>query len=454
MSRKKTILTVYRYLAFLLSLFLLTIALLFMASPPMIERLILLFVLLFLCASVLMARWAKRLEQNLSSLGKALENIASDVWELPLPSSEIEEIWGATLILHGVRERLHEKFLHLEGEKEKLAGILSNLREGILVSDSANRITVANESAGNLLRTKASGLIGKSLDTLLEGAYKPIFESLVRGEEKSETLFIDSEATIRFRPFLLKNADESLIAKVCVLYDITESKKLEEMRRAFVANASHELRSPAAGLQALLDALEAGGLDDPIQRKKFLGMMSREISRLNAIIRDLLDLSELEREKEFSRKPLDMVKHFQTWLETYEAQLREKNIQIHSRFERPSMTLVGSEEDIQKLFRNLLENAIKYTPPGGAIEVGLSEAGGHLLGWVKDTGIGIAKEHLGRIFERFYRVDQSRSRALGGTGLGLSIAKHAVDRHGGEIWVESEEDKGSTFFFKVPLSPS
>lgn len=223
------------------------------------------------------------------------------------------------------------------------------------------------------------------------------------------------------------------------------------MRQAFVANASHELRSPAAGLQSLSDAFALGGLDDPAQREKFMGMMNREVNRLNAIIRDLLDLSELEREKEFTRAPVPIADLFQEWLKTYEPQFLEKRIHLITRFETNGIVILASAADFEKLFRNLVENAIKYTPTDGAIEIGLSKTESKLQGWVKDTGTGIPKEHHDRIFERFYRVEKSRSRALGGTGLGLSIAKHAIERHGGKIWVESEENQGSIFYFTLPL---
>lgn len=409
------------------------------------------FTALFLGAAARILWWGHGVRRNLSSLTQAVKGLGQNQWDLPLPSSEVEEIWETTLSFHEIRQMLREKLNTLEGEKEKLSGLLSNLREGIVVSDPGNRIVVANKSAGSLLEIDPAATIGKSLDFFLDGDTKPIFEALIHGEEKADTLFVRAQATIFYRTLLLKNPDGMLIAKACVLYDITESNKLDEMRKAFVANASHELRSPAAGLQAMVDAFDVGGLEDPEQRKKFLGMMKREIARLNAIIGDLLDLSELEREKTFTKKPLPLKKLFEAWLSSYEIQLEKKNIKIQLTCANPDVSLTGSEPDIEKLFRNLLENAMKYTPEAGVIEIGFNAPDGNLVGWVTDSGPGIPKEHLDRIFERFYRVDKSRSRNLGGTGLGLSIAKHAVERHGGKIWAESEEGRGTTFFFKIPL---
>ncbi len=451
MSRKKLL---WNFILYLGSLFLVSSLTLVVSSfYPVYFELLIVFAFLFSLITFPFVLWFLDLRQTLHALSNALQSLGPGNWDASLPSSDIAEVWDCISSLHQSRQTLREKFLILEGEKEKLAGILSNLREGILVSDPANRMLIANAGAKNLLKITDPDFIGKSLDSLLTGDFKPIFETLIRGEEKSGTISpSDSASTLFFRSFLLKNPEGDLIGKVAVLYDITEPQRLEEMRKAFVANASHELRSPAAGLQAILDAFHVGGLDDPEQRKKFMGMMEREIDRLNLIIRDLLDLSELEREKEFVKEPFNVVKLFRECLESYEPQLQQKGIVIHQAFQNPELVIQGSPPDIEKLFRNLVDNAIKYTAAGRAIEIGAKQEGGLLEGWVQDSGIGIPKEHRDRIFERFYRVDKSRSRTLGGTGLGLSIAKHAVERHGGKIWVESEENQGSTFRFLLPLT--
>jgi len=450
MNRRRLLAVFLPYLVFWFLLFLTLdlIATFFHLSPLTTG----VFLLLFGVTAMLFLRRIAEMEQGVRFLKEGLEDIGKGVWDKPMMSSDIEELWSAQFTFYTLRQTLHDKIAKLEGEK-KLTQILSNLKEGIVVADPANQIIFANAEAAGLLGIPMSDLVGKSLDAFLDRPFRPIFEALIAGDEKSETLSIDNSAhTLLFRSFLLKSPEEGLIEKIVMLYDITESKKVEEMRKAFVANASHELRSPAASLQALLDALTAAGSDHPDERVKFMLMMEREINRLNLIIHDLLDLSELEREKEFQKEPVKIVKLFSEWLESYEVQKRQRGIEIVSQFENPDLKIEGSPPDIEKLFRNLIDNAMKYTPSGGTIELGLKPENASVRGWVKDTGPGIPPEHLNRIFERFYRVDKSRSRAFGGTGLGLSIAKHAVERHGGKIWAESDGEHGTTFNFLLPLA--
>ncbi len=350
---------------------------------------------------------------------------------------------------------LKDQIEELVREKEKLSAVLSNLKEGIVVADPSDKILVVNEAASEFLNISTSELLRHSLRDFLEEDLKFFFAPLIQEKEISAQTVVQHENRIlSFRAFFPKNQEGSLIAKGLVLRDITESQRVEELRKVFVANASHELRSPAAGLQALLDAFEVGGLENLESRTKFITMMSREVSRLNAIIQDLLDLSEMEREKEFAKEPLDIVKLFREWLSFYETRIKEKDLHLIINFYEERISLTASLTDIERLFRNLIENALKYSPTGGDLEIGLKVEKNQVLGWIKDSGIGIPEEHLSRIFERFYRVDKSRSRALGGTGLGLSIAKHAVERHGGKIWAESVENHGSTFYFTFPLIQS
>jgi signal transduction histidine kinase len=410
-------------------------------------------VLLFLIFTIPFYFWMQELEKGMKEMTLLLNKIQSGDWDAPLFFTSIAELWNWLIVFHDFRNKLQEKITSLEGEREKLVRVLSNLKEGILVADLANRIVMANEAIGNFFHIPSSQLIGKSLDAFMDGEFASLFNPLIQGEEVAKVVSMFSpEQFFFFQSFFPKSIDGSLVAKGMVLRDITESQKVENLRKAFVANASHELRSPVASLQAILDAFEAGGLEDREKRTKFLGMMKKEVMRLNAIIQDLLDLSEMEREKEFPKEPLKIAELFQQWLEGYEARILEKKLHVSTQFLKEPIVLHAFLPDIERLFRNLFENALKYTPAGGSIEIGLKKEDNFLMGWIKDSGIGIPKEHIPRIFERFYRVDKSRSRSMGGTGLGLSIAKHAVERHGGKIWVESQENQGSTFYFSFPLT--
>lgn len=234
---------------------------------------------------------------------------------------------------------------------------------------------------------------------------------------------------------------------------ITELKLLEQIRQDFVANVSHELRTPLSNIKGYAETLLSGALEDKENAKDFLNIIYKESDRLSKLIDDLLDLSKIESGKmkmvfapvEFKSivaRVIDILKKFAT----------DKSISIDTNLPDNLPKLLGDENRITQALINLVDNAIKYTPSKGSVSISASSQDSFVRIDVKDTGIGIPKKDLPRIFERFYRIDKARSRELGGTGLGLSIAKHLVQAHGGEISVTSVLGKGSTFSFTIPIA--
>jgi two-component system sensor histidine kinase SenX3 len=234
-----------------------------------------------------------------------------------------------------------------------------------------------------------------------------------------------------------------------------ELRRVNKIRRDFVANVSHELKTPATSLRLLAESLEETIDEDPAQARLFAAQLKKETGRLSQLINDLLDLTRLESEERVENPvPVDVRNVLMTVLARMRGTARKKNITLKwKRFGRAAQyTVRGDETQLSSMFTNLVDNAVKYTPPGGRVEVTGSFEGSEIVIRVSDTGIGIPEGKLPRIFERFYRVDKARSKETGGTGLGLSIVKHVAENHGGRVTVESTLGEGSTFTVYLPRS--
>jgi signal transduction histidine kinase len=235
-----------------------------------------------------------------------------------------------------------------------------------------------------------------------------------------------------------------------VVRDVTEARRLDAVRRDFVANASHELKTPVASIRATAETLRDGAIDDPPAAIRFTEQLERDAIRLSRIVSDLLDLSRLETGSELAEQVrLDAIASDEA--ERLEDLAGEAGVRISVHADGvPPVT--GAARDLALMVRNLVDNAVRYTPTGGSVDVTVCPAGGDVLLRVSDTGMGVPRRDLPRIFERFYRVDRARSRETGGTGLGLAIVKHVVENHGGSIGVESELGHGTTFEVRLPAA--
>jgi two-component system sensor histidine kinase SenX3 len=234
-----------------------------------------------------------------------------------------------------------------------------------------------------------------------------------------------------------------------------ELQRVHKIRRDFVANVSHELKTPATSLRLLAESLEEAIDEDPAQAHLFAAQLKRETERLSQLINDLLDLTRLESQEGVENPaPVDVRNVLMTVLARMRRVARKKNITLQwKRFGRAAYyTVHGDETQLTSMFTNLVDNAVKYTPPGGRVEVTGGFEGSEIVIRITDTGIGIPERKLPRIFERFYRVDKARSKETGGTGLGLSIVKHVAENHGGRVTVESALGEGSTFTVYLPRS--
>jgi two-component system phosphate regulon sensor histidine kinase PhoR len=376
----------------------------------------------------------------------------------PLPrdgSGDALEALGISL--NRTAARLERTIHTLTEERNLSSAILGSMVEGVAVVNGSERLVFANSGFAEILGldvppTSGSGLVEVVRQTELVEAVRKVLggEPRVQSEIVTGTLrqhyFAITVAAVR--------AGETTGA-VVVLHDITELRKLERVRRDFVANVSHELRTPLTAIQGFAETLLAGAIDDPQNRTRFLEIILEHSRRLARLTDDLLMLSKMDAERlelEIRRLPVPQI--IQSCLETAQRRASEKDLRISLNMPQGLPDIAGDRRRLAEVLQNLLDNAIQYTLPGGQILVSAEKGEGEVILTVSDTGIGIPKADQPRIFERFYRVDVARSREAGGTGLGLAIAKHLVDVHGGRLWVDSEVGQGSQFHFSVPLFDS
>ena len=344
--------------------------------------------------------------------------------------------------LNGLASDLGARVDQVRRERQGLDGILSAMEEGVLLVDPDETIRYTNPAARRLLGGEGPSntreLTPSALRLLLERA-----RSSHRGEEDEVETGLPRRA-LRATALPIEQRGQVLL----VLRDVTDSRRVEAMRRDFVADASHELKTPVASIRATAETVRTAIEDDPGAAALFADRLHRESVRLGRIISDLLDLSRLETEQpRFEAVRLDHVVEEEAARLGDEA--HEAGVAVEVSAEPAAVR--GSPKDLALLVRNLLDNAIRYTDPGGSVRVEAGATGGDAVVSVTDTGAGIPSRELPRVFERFYRVDRARSRETGGTGLGLSIARHVAEQHGGRIEAQSELGRGSVFRVKIPL---
>ncbi len=336
-----------------------------------------------------------------------------------------------------------EASAELTRERRRSEAILERMNEGVVVLDERLRPVFANPSARHLL-----GLPEVSLPPRLpaEDLAMLAWRSLREGRSIEQIVELWFPARTNLRSHVAP-IDESGV--VLVVQDVTQELRTQRMRREFVAHASHELKSPVAGLQVLAEAVREAATDDPTTVDGFAARIVDETDRLGRLIADLLDLSRLEEAEAVPETPVDLsdVVGAEVRAAAFAAERNEAAIESDV---QPGVWVRGERSQLGNLVRNLLENAVRYTPGGGTISVALHHDDGHGVLTVSDDGIGIPLEAQSRVFERFYRVDRARTRDTGGTGLGLAIVKHITELHGGTVAVESELGRGSTFRVRLP----
>jgi two-component system phosphate regulon sensor histidine kinase PhoR len=353
-------------------------------------------------------------------------------------------------------ERSSREAAQLQAGAERLSTVLASMAEGVLAVARDERILVANPAAASLLEVSDAALVGRRLwEAVRVPAIREAARAAFEGRETPQ-IEVDmprTQATIALRASPLPGVPTP--GAVLVLHDVTELRRLENVRREFVSNVSHELKTPLASIQAYTETLLDGAIDDREHNRLFLKRIAEQAERLHHLILDLLRLAQIEAGTDvFEIRKLSAGKIISRACDEHVAVAKSKRITLAMEPPVEAVRIKADAEGLRTILDNLLDNALHYTPEGGRITVCWGRHDDAAFIEVADTGIGIPPEHLPRVFERFHRVDKARSRDRGGTGLGLAIVKHLVQVFGGRVEVESEVDRGSTFRVTLPLAES
>ncbi len=371
--------------------------------------------------------------------------------------SRRQDIYGKLAKNLELIERAHTSHLStLHGRMEEIQAILTSMSEGVVATDITGRISLINPAAAELFSLNPGEGVGEfPYKVFPQSELGEIFhQTYVKGYPlEKEITWQNPERVLNLHLALIRDeVTEEVRGVVAVIGDITKIRLLETMRKDFVANVSHELKTPLTSIKGFIETLLDGALDERKTVTKFLTIINQETDRLNNLLSDLLDISRLEsKQTDLKKRLFHIDKLIDEIVLTVEGRLKEKRLEL-TRDIRAAV-VEGDEDLLREVIINLLDNAIKYTPEGGKIFIGTNRNNEKFEFIIADNGIGIPENSVPRLFERFYRVDKGRSRALGGTGLGLSIVKHIIERHGGKVTVDSVLAKGSRFSFTIPFAP-
>ncbi len=359
--------------------------------------------------------------------------------------------------LNELSDKLRIVFSSLRKEKNELQAILSAMNEGVILIAGTGAITLINRSAKAMFQIEQERTDKPYWEIIRNKDLKEIIAKVLetkKPDTREISLLYPEERFYRVNAINIDDASADIIV---VLFDITEFKKLEKIKADFIANVSHELRTPLTSIKGYVETLEDRAYSNEEERMQFLEIINKNADRLINIVSDLLVLSELESKESFYSQPtgrdfelINIGEIVNQSVLSLKGKMAENKLEYSLDIEENLPAFSGNKFLLEEMVSNLVDNAIKYTPSNGNISVHTYKTGSEIIVEVSDTGIGIPKEDQDRIFERFYRVDKTRSRKVGGTGLGLSIVKHIVLLHGGSVEVESELNKGSKFIVKLP----
>ena len=393
---------------------------------------------------------------RLKQINQKVKDLIAGDYSQVLDMQGSSEITNITNNLNDLSEVIRLTQENLEQESKRLHSILSYMTDGVLATNRRGKITMINDMAKKQLGVQKEDVLNKSILELLkiEGEYE--LRDLIT---QIPELIIDSQddngeyLSLRVRFALIRRESGFISGLVAVLHDTTEQEKEERERRLFVSNVSHELRTPLTSVKSYLEALDEGALSEPVA-PDFIKVSLDETNRMMRMVTDLLHLSRIDNETSHLDVELINFTAFITFILNRFDKMRgpdeEKKYELVRDYPITSVWIEIDTDKMTQVIDNILNNAIKYSPDGGKITVTMKTTDDQMILSISDQGLGIPKQDLPRIFDRFYRVDRARSRAQGGTGLGLSIAKEIIKQHKGFIWAKSEYGKGSTFTIVLP----
>lgn len=383
------------------------------------------------------------------SLKKRLGEFEKDIQEEPgrVPDAD-KELESLSKAITSLMQGLETELSALEKQNARLSTILDQLTDAVLIADSNGKVQFANPAVSRIFDT--TNPTSLSVAQVLRS--HQLIEAWKRCQDTG-VMQVESVALPVRKQYLqiIVIPDNHESGSLILAQDLTQVRKLETVRRDFISNVSHELRTPLASLKALTETLQSGALSDPEAGPRFLERIHTEVDALSQMTQELLDLSRIESgQVQLNYESISPRKLIHSAAERMKAQVERARLTLDVYCEDGLPNFMADRSRLEQVLVNLIHNAVKFNKPGGNIALGAGPIPGGVRCVVRDTGQGMPAESLTRIFERFYRVDSSRTGS--GTGLGLSISKHIVEAHGGRIWAESDEGRGSSFFFEIPTN--
>jgi len=428
-----------------------------------VQRTVLIAGGLGLAAVLLLARlaaaWLTQPLREVTAVARRLAAGDESARVLPRSQGEFSDLVRA---FNDLSEQRRRRIDELAQDNRRFAAVLDQMADGVLITNHLGQVTLLNPAAARLLHTSAAEALGRSFAAVVR--HHALIELWQRSRERrgEQVEAVEMGPELFLQAVITPFRREATAGAIILLQDLTQVRRLQVMRRDFISNLSHELRSPLAALQLLVETLQDGALDDPPAAERFLFQAEAEVNTMTQMVEELTELSQIESGQVRLRlAPVAVSELIDGPLERLRPQAEAVGLTVSVELPPGLPPALADAERIRQVVANLLHNAIKFTPAGGQIAItaearprnGETDAAtSEVVIEVRDTGAGIAKVDLPRVFERFYKSDRARTRGRGGTGLGLAIARHIVEAHGGRIWVKSKEGKGSRFFFSLPAA--
>ena len=404
---------------------------------------------------------ARSITKPIKEMQKQAVRIAQGDYSEKVDVQGHDELSQLAETFNKLSDRIEDAQDTMEAERNRLDSVLTHMTDGVIATDRRGKVITINEMALSLLDTTNEEAIGQSILSLLDLEEQYTLRKLLETPEeilitRSKPDSDEGNMTLRSDFAMIRRESGFISGLVVVLHDVTEQEKTAEERRQFVSNVSHELRTPLTSVRSYLEALEEGAWQDKTVAPEFIHVTLGETDRMIRMINDLLNLSRMDSGAQ--QMDLELVNFNELVdyiLDRFDMMVnsQEKNYRIVREFTERDLWVEIDTDKIMQVIDNVMNNAIKYSPDGGKIEVHLMETHNNVVLSISDEGLGIPKKDLEKVFERFYRVDKARARQQGGTGLGLAISQEVMKAHQGQIWVESVEGKGSTFYISLPYEP-
>jgi len=397
---------------------------------------------------------ARRVSRPISQMAQAAKMISKGDLSRRIREDSRDEVGDLAYSFNRMSEELQRQMGDLAREVSEKEALLSSMIEGVLAIDRDEHVILINQAAQRMLELGPDDALGKfHWEVIRNAEINNLFKEVLKTKEQKEVKLqigpLDERAFMVYAA-PIRARGGNILGVVAVFHDVTEIRRLEKVRMEFVANVSHELRTPLTSIKGFVETLKRGAIDERENAVNFLDIIERHTDRLNQLITDLLDLSRVETgKKKMDFQPIKVEELINRAVSHFMEISNKNRPKIKYNIPSDLPMVLADEEGIETVLKNLLDNAVKYTPKRGEINITSTDKDDYIEIAVVDNGIGIPSRDLPRIFERFYCVDKARSRELGGTGLGLSIVKHIIEAHGGTVGVESEVGEGSRFTFTL-----